>query len=210
MRNFSVPVSRHILMTNSEFKNKAARYISTIFIPPLFSLLVYVYFPIVFIASFPLRLAAIFNGVGCSVVLPLWLFFLFRRKKLISDDDALIKEQRLIPFLFGVGFYAAGLVVFLLLKVPEVIIYLWISNIIITSAIIIINLFWKISVHAAGVGTFLGVMYYLFGLPSLFLVILVLLISWARIYLKCHSPLQVLAGTLLGFSAVYFLLISIK
>lgn len=197
-------------MNAIEIKNKTARVISTLFIPPFFSLIVFIYLPAIFIHSASVKSLAIFNGIAFSVIFPMTLFFVFRKKKLIADDDAKIKEQRLIPFLWGIGFYLVGLVFFLLLNVPAIITYLWISNIIITSCIIIVNLFWKISVHAAGVGTFLGLMFFLFGYHSLFLIILVLLVCWSRIYLKCHNIFQVSAGALLGFSVVYFLLITLK
>ena len=120
-------------MNAIEIKNKTARIISTLFIPPFFSLIVFIYLPAIFIHSASVKSLAIFNGIAFSVIFPMTLFFVFRKKKLIADDDAKIKEQRLIPFLWGIGFYLVGLVFFLLLNVPAIITYLWISNIIITS-----------------------------------------------------------------------------
>ncbi|HUF11162.1 MAG TPA: phosphatase PAP2 family protein [Rhodothermales bacterium] len=76
--------------------------------------------------------------------------------------------------------------------------------------ILVINTFWKISVHAMAVGGMLGVVVYMigpaFGLANLIetwlvaiLIILVPLVMWARLQLRVHTPAQVTAGAALGF-----------
>jgi len=40
---------------------------------------------------------------------------------------------------------------------------------------------------------------FVYGLYAVPLIIIVFMIGWARIYLKCHNIYQVLAGGLLGF-----------
>ena len=42
---------------------------------------------------------------------------------------------------------------------------------------------------------------FVYGLSAVPLILLLLVIGWARIYLKCHNIYQVLAGGLLGFTS---------
>jgi membrane-associated phospholipid phosphatase len=64
---------------------------------------------------------------------------------------------------------------------------------------LLINLHWKISIHAMGIAGPLTALIYLFGLPGLILTLIVPLVGWSRVYLKRHTPWQVIIGTILGF-----------
>jgi len=69
-----------------------------------------------------------------------------------------------------------------------------------TIIVLLINLSWKISIHAMGVAGPLTALIYLFGWPGLVFTLSVPLVAWSRVYLKRHTPWQVTMGTLLGFS----------
>ena len=71
--------------------------------------------------------------------------------------------------------------------------------------IVVINLFWKISAHGAGIGGAIGLLFAYRGLfleNSLimlgFLVVLMGVVGFSRLYLGAHSLSQYLSGTLLG------------
>ncbi|MGC8864246.1 MAG: phosphatase PAP2 family protein [Bacteroidales bacterium] len=75
----------------------------------------------------------------------------------------------------------------------------------------IITLWWKISIHMASLGGFLAILTlgYLTDnkpmfLPAVCMVILAILLGWARIERKAHSPDQVVAGLLLGLLIIGF------
>lgn len=66
-----------------------------------------------------------------------------------------------------------------------------------------ITLFWKISIHLLGLGTFLAVLVWLYptGLPPgvwVGIAGVVALVMWARVRLKVHTPAQVVAGLAVG------------
>jgi len=42
---------------------------------------------------------------------------------------------------------------------------------------------------------------FVFGINALPLILILFMVGWARIYLKCHNIYQVLAGGALGFSS---------
>jgi len=76
--------------------------------------------------------------------------------------------------------------------------------------VLLINLFWKISVHTIAIGGMLGVVVFMirpvFGLANLLeawlvaiLALLVPLVMWARLRLRAHTPAQVTVGAALGF-----------
>jgi membrane-associated phospholipid phosphatase len=69
----------------------------------------------------------------------------------------------------------------------------------------IITMYWKISTHALGITAPLVASLYLFGREPLPFFVLIPIVCWARVYLKAHTILQVIAGTALGaLSTVIF------
>jgi membrane-associated phospholipid phosphatase len=66
-----------------------------------------------------------------------------------------------------------------------------------------ITRFWKISTHALGITAPLVALVVLYGQQPLPFAVLIPLVGWSRVYLKAHTTLQVIAGTLLGFISVY-------
>jgi membrane-associated phospholipid phosphatase len=63
---------------------------------------------------------------------------------------------------------------------------------------LIVTLWWKISIHAssmAGAATMLTALYGTVMLPTFLLLILV---SWSRVVLRRHTTAQVIAGSLLS------------
>ncbi len=66
-----------------------------------------------------------------------------------------------------------------------------------------INKYWKISVHAMGSAGALAAAVFIWGPLSFLFIILVMLVGWSRIQLKCHSISQVMAGSVLGFVSTF-------
>lgn len=179
--------------------HQIARLISTIFVPPSFTLLVFIFFAFRYENDPTKILAVILTAFVFGFAALIVMFFILRSKKLIADSDASIKEERTFPFIVAIGFYIIGLLLLLYFEVQIISFAFWfcyISNTIIT---IIINKFWKISAHSMGVSGAMAALFVSIGTGSLFMLILVALIGWARIKLKCHTFMQVAAGILLAF-----------
>jgi len=60
------------------------------------------------------------------------------------------------------------------------------------------SLFWKISLHAGGVGGFAAVLTWRFGPVWALAFLAVLLVGWARVHRQRHTWTQVIAGGLVG------------
>ncbi|MFO7525974.1 MAG: hypothetical protein R6W68_11000 [Ignavibacteriaceae bacterium] len=185
------------------FSHKTARIISTIFVPPSFTILIFTFLAFHLETETTKIIVTLSVAYSLGFAAPIILYFILRNKKLLIDSDASIKEERTLPFSIAVLFYVIGLIILIYFQINIISIAFWfcyISNTIIT---IFINKYWKISAHAMGAaGTFAALIFVL-GFPALYFLIIVLIIGWARIKLKCHSFAQVTAGTVLAFVSTY-------
>lgn len=184
-------------------KNKFARIISTIFVPPSFTIIVYLIFAFTIETTIQKSLTVFLVALIFGFVLPITMFVLMRKKKMISDNDAMVKDQRTLPYLIAIVFYSVGLIILIYAEVSKISIAFWfcyISNTIVT---IIINKYWKISAHSMGASGAAAALFFTFGWSSFVAMIITLLVGWSRIELKCHTIGQVAAGIILAFISVY-------
>lgn len=130
---------------------------------------------------------------------PIVFFVFLMKKKRVSDVDARIKEERTIPYLFGIFLLVLGLFTFKILAINEYPVALWRSFLIGNILILLINKLWKISAHALGTAIAAGAFIAL-NINYFIPVLIVVLVGISRIRLKCHAPGQVIAGAILGFS----------
>lgn len=185
------------------FSNKAARVISILFVPPSFTIIIFTFLAF-YLESENIKIAVtLIVTYTLGFAAPIILFFYLRRKKLIVDSDASFKEERTLPFSIAIIFYLIGLIFLIYFNVNIISIALWfcyISNTIIT---LVINKYWKISAHSMGAAGPFAALTFLFGLPAIWFLIVIILIGWARIKLKCHTPAQVIAGLVLAFISTF-------
>ena len=188
---------------NLIFSHKLARIISTVFVPPSFTIIIFTIFASTLESEPIQQVATILNALIFGFVSPIVLFLILRKNGKLADQDASIKEERTIPFLIAIVFYLIGLWVLIKYDLNIISIAFWfcyISNTLIT---IFINKYWKISVHAMGAAGPFTALVFTFGWISLLMLPFVILVGWSRIELKCHTISQVIAGILLAFFSVY-------
>ncbi|MBV8354115.1 MAG: phosphatase PAP2 family protein, partial [Candidatus Eremiobacteraeota bacterium] len=99
-------------------------------------------------------------------------------------------------------FYFLGAVTLWAIHAPRLMIAAMLGYFASTLVVGYITRYWKISTHALGITAPLVVVTYLYGFEPLPFWVLVPLVGWSRIYLKAHTPLQVVAGSLLGAGCV--------
>jgi membrane-associated phospholipid phosphatase len=180
-------------------KHLIARVISTLFVPPSFALILFTLLAFKYETNPHKILLSVLVTFAFSFSFPIILFFILRKQGKIVNSDATIKEERTLPFLVSVLFYSIGILILIKAQINIVSIAFWFCYISNTVFIIIINKYWKISAHMMGVAGPFAAVCFIYGLYALPLIIIVFMIGWARIYLKCHNIYQVLAGGLLGF-----------
>ena len=183
--------------------NKIARIISTVFVPPSFTLIVFTIFAFVLESEFHKQLVTISTSFIFGFTAPIALFVILRKKKKLIDIDASEKDERTFPFIISIIIYTIGLIILIIFKVNIVSIAFWfcyISNTLIT---IFINKHWKISAHSMGASGPLAAVTFVFGPMALIFIAIVLSVGWSRIQLKVHNVTQVSAGMLLAFISTY-------
>ena len=184
--------------------NKIARIISTVFVPPSFTLIFFTALSFSLEKTFQKSLVMILVALIFGFFAPIILFVFMRKNGKLVDIDASIKEERTVPFLIAEIFYLIGLLILIFYKINIISIAFWFCYISNTLIIIFINKYWKISVHAMGAAGPAAAFILLFGWIGLFMFIVVALVGWSRIKLKCHSISQVMVGALFGFMSTYF------
>ena len=182
-------------------KKLIARIISTLFVPPSFALILFILFAFKYETDPNKILLSVFTALAFSFSFPIILFFILRKKGKIINSDATIKEERTLPFIISVLFYSIGILILIKAQINLVSIALWFCYISNTIFILIINKYWKISAHMMGAAGPFAAVCFVYGFNALPFVLILFLIGWARIFLKCHNIYQVLAGSLLGFAS---------
>lgn len=180
-----------------------ARFISTLFVPPSFTIIIYTIFALTFETDPSKKILTFIIPLIFGFIAPIVLFLILRNKGKLVDQDASNKEERTFPYLIAIVFYLIGLAFMIKFNLNIISIAFWfcyISNTIIT---IIINKYWKISAHSMGASGPFAAVIFSFGWIGLVVLPIVFLVGWSRIKLKCHSLSQVVIGVIIAFVSVY-------
>ncbi len=205
-------------------KRFLANFLSVVLIPLLAP--TYLYAIILFffpqatnIVSVGDKLLAILYIALTTTLLPFIVVFILYKKKIISSLTLHAQKDRTIPQIFSCVIYL-GICLFLVNK-EGVHNALSLAMIAVTVSVIFLTMitpFWKISTHACGAWGLFAILYVLqtrfyevnFVIPYYIILASVIGVCFARLYLKVHTPLQVLAGSILGtaigFSLFQYLL----
>lgn len=157
------------------------------------------------------RIIAVIGTLLFTGILPALPIYLLMKKGEVNDLFISKKEERTMPYLFSFMAYVFwALFMWRTMQFPTFIVAMGMGSALSIFIILFINLKWKISAHAAGVGGFcasvFGVCYRTAINPVwLFVIILSIsgLVALARLELKAHTPSQVLAGFAIGFVTVF-------
>lgn len=137
-------------------------------------------------------------------VVPSTLFYIIRlRQGAYSDEDISVREQRNELYIFSIISTLLAIGVLVLLQAPLEFVAVVCGGILLIIINWQINLFWKISAHASAIGlsSTIATIY----VPPLGVLLwgCALMVGWARVRTRNHTPLQVLAG--LALSTTVFL-----
>ncbi len=189
--------------SNKSVSYTAARIISTILVPPSFTLLIFIYFALSLETDAAKRAITIVVAFIFGFMLHIMLFLYFRKKGRLINLDATIKEERTVPFLISTIFYFAGLLILIHEDINIISIAFWFCYISNTLIVALINKAWKISVHSMGSAGPAAAVTYIAGASGLLFLFVAAIVGWSRIKLKCHNIYQVAAGIFLGFFSSY-------
>lgn len=128
----------------------------------------------------------------------------------ISSLSMPIRKERSAPFVSTLFFFGLGYYLLRKGSLPVPLYGIYLGCCLVLLLIILINLKWKISIHAAGiagvVGSTLG-LFQIHDFSNIWLISILIAIAGltlsSRLILSAHTPAQVYAGALLGFATTY-------
>jgi len=155
---------------------------------------------------------AIGGTVVLTLIIPLSIIALMIARGQIEDLYINRPEQRTAPYLYSVVCFCFWCY-FLnnILHVPPFLVWVAMGATVALGLVLLINRWWKISAHLTAMGGLLGgflsfYLYYGWQLSPLGMgiwLLLTLALMTARIYVQAHTPLQVVAGWLLGLCMTF-------
>jgi membrane-associated phospholipid phosphatase len=144
----------------------------------------------------------LFNSAFFTSIAPmLFIFYLYATDR-ISDLDMSIRTERERVFIAFVVFYALGAADLWIIHAPAIMTASMAAYAVSTLIVQWITRYWKISTHALGITAPLVALTVLFGQRPAPFFVLIPLVGWSRVYLRAHTVLQVVAGTLLAVASV--------
>jgi len=136
-------------------------------------------------------------------VLPVFavVIYMVRQKKL---DGIFVnpRQQRSGIYLLATVLAVIACFVLTYLEAPKLLKVTFITGLAAIVVFMVINRFWKISLHTAFVAASVTVMTIVYGAAGALTILLLPPVAWARIRLKQHSPAQVAAGALISAAIV--------
>lgn len=145
-----------------------------------------------------------------TAVVPALLTWFQYRFGMIKSLKMAERKERSLPFFITAFFYFFCFYILKKNNISSAVCYPMLGAACSVAVAFIINFFWKISIHAIGIGGIIGMLTGISQkinaevLSFLFLSIFTAgIIGFARLKLNAHSPVQVYAGYIVGFCCVW-------
>ncbi len=132
--------------------------------------------------------------IGLQIMPSMIIYIIRRRHGAYSDSDVSVRHERNEMYGYGSVAVLAAIAVLMLLGVPRPFLALAIAILAMGVVCGVVNLFWKISMHATAVGSLAMVALIYSRDLGIVLWLCALAVGWARVRTRNHTPLQVLAG----------------
>ena len=185
-----------------------ARALSSIFHPQYFPLVGFLaLFLFTYLSLLPLSFKALIMIIVLmgTLLLPRLTIRIWRQTNGLKLHHLRLREHRSFPYLVFLLFYAFTLHFLARFHLPFYMGGILVSSLMIQAACLLINIWWKISVHSAGAGGIIGALIafsLLFNFNPVWwlslCIIIAGLVGSSRMLLRQHTLWQVLAGTFLG------------
>ena len=183
-----------------EIVSDFAKFVSIFVAPPTMAIVATVCFSLWSPIGLGL-LSAPFSILLCFFCFAFFPFFsvLYFYKKNFSDLDVSKRETRTPLLLIALTSYLIATIIFSITN-TKILFLLALGCTFVSLIITVVNLFWKVSIHCAGVTGPIFSLIFVFGLNALPLSLIIGLVGWSRIKLKNHTFSQTLVGTLISLT----------
>ena len=192
-----------------QFDDMLAKVISAIYHPllmPVYGLLIIFSVPAIFgYLPFSVKRVVFIIVLINNVLIPLSLMPYFRFRNIISSWNIDNRKERIIPLITTSFFYSVTVYITIKFHIPLFIKSFILASAFLAIAVTIINFWWKISIHATGIGSLTALVLVLsirMHAPlTWFMIVMILsagLVMSSRLWLNSHSPWEVWSGFILG------------
>ena len=196
-----------------------AHLLSWILVPllmPVYGVMLAFGLSILSFTDFGVRLSFTAIVTAINVAVPAALVLLLKRVGLVDDIGLNGQKERFIPYVVSI-MCLVGTALFMHFKLaPQWLVMFFFGGAAAGIVEVIVNRWWKISVHAAGIAGVVAMLLrmtesgeYMSPAIQAWLIVAVAmagLLGSARIWLGRHTLMQVLAGYAVGFCGVYFMM----
>lgn len=141
--------------------------------------------------------------VGFALLLPISVTLLWSKTTRSRGWDIPERRDRIVPLAIGSASYLAGAWVLTRTGGPEISVLLMFCYGTNTLVVLVISLWWKVSVHAMGVMGPTVALLLAFGPIGAMMGLILPVVMWARVCLNKHTMAQVIAGASLGVVLTY-------
>lgn len=194
----------------------AARIMSMIFTPfylPLVGLVALFLFSYMSLLPLAYKLPMLLTVYISTILMPSLLIHLYRRFQGWTSKELGRKERRIVPYLISILCYFGCFFLMEYRNTPRVISIILVAALVIQMICALINVWWKISTHTAGIGGLAGglVVYSIaFSFNPIwwlaFVILLAGMVGTARMILRQHTLAQVVTGFLVGVVCALFII----
>ena len=188
---------------------KMSRMLSDIFRPtyfPMVGFAILLMFTYLSLLSWQWKVCMLLLVYTLTIVLPSVGIYVYRTVHKLTQHDLQFRHNRIVPYCLHLISYWVLLSILDVLRAPSFIGGIVVISLLVQLSCTIITLWWKISMHSAGVGAIIGALIAYSAIfqfnPVWWLCLAILvsgLVNSSRMYLRQHTLWQVLGGTLVGF-----------
>lgn len=156
--------------------------------------------------------ALMWGGVAAlfATIVPVLYLIQGVRRRQFTDRHVRLREQRPVAFLVGLASLLGGLALMILLGAPRELAALVAAMGAGLLVSLLVTLVWKISVHVAVVAGAVVILVLVFGPVLMVLAPAVALVGWARVEVRDHTPVQAIAGSMLGATVAALVFIVLR
>jgi hypothetical protein len=191
----------------SRWDYKAAKVVSSLFSPPVV-IAAAVMFLGVAVNAWKWSLAYLVSVILVPTIYVVWLLKTHR----ISNFHMYDRMERFKPMIVTIIMTVLAWISFKVLSAPAEITLFAFVGIFQVLLLLVITLFWKISIHATAISGLTVFLVGLFGWSVAYVLLCIPLVAWARIHTKNHTFHQILFGVLAGgvFITLVLMMISFQ
>ena len=182
--------------------DRLARWISIFFDSSILSLPIFLAFGYVSSGTSGLLWAILMLFIVSGI--PLAYLLIGRKRGWISDMELSRREERPLFILISLSSDLLALGILWVANGPHLLSVLIMTYLCLATVMFIISIFWKISMHMAGVGGFATALVFVFGAPALWAFLSLPLVAWAHLHRRKHTPAQLAAGAIAGIAVVLY------